>query len=139
METLEIGKAEWIEKGNTLAILAIGPLTVHAQRAIEKLKKEGMNPSLINMRFLKPLDTEMIDLVSKNHTHLLTIEDGTEMGGLYSAVSEYIAEKNSSIQLDHLSIPDHFVEHGDIASLYHDLGFDVESMVQRFKKYYGRD
>ncbi len=139
METVQVGKAEWIEKGNTLAVLAIGPLTIHAQQAIEKLKVEGINPSLINMRFLKPLDTEMIDLVSKTHTHLLTIEDGTEKGGLFSAVSEYITEKNIPIQVDHLSIPDHFVEHGDIASLYHDLGFDVESMVQRFKKYYGRD
>ncbi len=137
LQKLEIGKSECLVSGEKLAILSLGPLTKNALKAIELLNEEGITPTLVNVIFLKPLDKELIKQLVQNHDTFLTIEDGTVNGGLYSAVSEYFSEINCCKKLYHLAIPDQFVEHGDIPNLYHDLGFDVESMVLSIKNYYG--
>ncbi|HPS70668.1 MAG TPA: 1-deoxy-D-xylulose-5-phosphate synthase [Bacteroidales bacterium] len=136
-QKLEIGKSELLVSGKKLAILSLGPLTVNAQKALELLKKEDIFPTLVNVIFLKPLDKELLYQLVQTHDQFITIEDGTENGGLYSAVSEYLIETNSCKKLYKIAIPDQFVEHGDIPNLYHDLGFDVESMSQFIKKCYG--
>lgn len=136
MQILEIGKSEYLNKGEKLAILVLGPLGVHAKQAVETLKTSGINPTLINIRFLKPLDTNLISKIAEDHSTILTIEDGSEYGGLHSAVSEYLTSSNLKNNLYHLAIPDHFIEHGDMANLHLELGFDVSSMIQLFKKYY---
>ena len=136
-QKLEIGKSELLVSGKNLAILSLGPLTKNALKAIEILNKEGITPTLVNVIFLKPLDKELMNQIIQNHDIFLTIEDGTINGGLYSAISEYFTEINCYKKLYHIAIPDQFVEHGDIPNLYHNLGFDVDSMVQFIKKCYG--
>ena len=136
-QKLEIGKSELLVSGKNLAILSLGPLTKNALKAIEILNKEGITPTLVNVIFLKPLDKELMNQIIQNHDIFLTIEDGTINGGLFSAISEYFTEINCYKKLYHIAIPDQFVEHGDIPNLYHDLGFDVDSMVQFIKKCYG--
>ncbi|HPE39644.1 MAG TPA: 1-deoxy-D-xylulose-5-phosphate synthase [Bacteroidales bacterium] len=139
MQKLEIGKSECIVEGEKLAILTLGPLTINALDAIHILKEKNIFPTLINMRFLKPLDTSILDQLMETHDTFMTIEDGTENGGLFSAVAEYLSEKKYTKRLTHISIPDHFIEHGDIASLYQDLGFDVKSMVQFIMNTYDKN
>ena len=136
-QKLEIGKSELLVSGKNLAILSLGPLTKNALKAIEILNKEGITPTLVNVIFLKPLDKELMNQIIQNHDIFLTIEDGTINGGLFSAISEYFTEINCYKKLYHIAIPDQFVEHGDIPNLYHNLGFDVDSMVQFIKKCYG--
>lgn len=136
---IEIGKGETIHKGEKLAIIALGPLGYTALKAIETLQVDGINPTLINIRFLKPLDTELLSQIAKEHHSILTIEDGTECGGLYSAVSEFLTQSNLTNNLHHLAIPDTFIEHGDMDSLHVQLGFDVESMAKLFKKHYDQN
>ena len=96
-----------------------------------------MDVEVINARFLKPLDDNTIIESIKKTENVITIEDGTINGGLFSAISEYFTEINCYKKLYHIAIPDQFVEHGDIPNLYHNLGFDVDSMVQFIKKCYG--
>ncbi len=139
LKTIEIGKGEWVNKGEKLAVISLGPLGVNALSAIESLKLEGINPSLINLRFLKPLDTDLLLQVAQTHQTMLTIEDGTEFGGLYSAVSEFLSQSKLNNKLFHIAIPDKFIEHGDMKSLHTELGFDVQSMIQFFKKCYDND
>ncbi|MDX9891506.1 MAG: 1-deoxy-D-xylulose-5-phosphate synthase [Bacteroidales bacterium] len=139
MHKLEIGKSERLINGQKLAVLTLGPLTVHAIDAVNILKEEHIFPTLINMRYLKPLDTSIIDELMENHDTFITIEDGTENGGLFSAVAEYLSEKKSTKKLLHIAIPDHFVEHGDITNLYRDLGFDVQSIVRFIKETYDKN
>ncbi|HNY62580.1 MAG TPA: 1-deoxy-D-xylulose-5-phosphate synthase [Bacteroidales bacterium] len=136
LQTLEIGKAEWLHKGEKVAILSLGPLGVVAMNAIKELKKEGINPSLINVRFLKPFDETLIDELLQNYSTIITIEDGVKMGGLYSTVSELITAKNTHVRLFSIAIPDTFVEHGDLSSLHHELGFDQESIAKTIKACY---
>lgn len=136
LKTLEIGKGEWVNKGEKLAVISLGPLGVNALTAIESLKLEGLNPSLINLRFLKPLDSELLLQVAQTHKTIITIEDGSEYGGLYSALSEFLSQSKLNNKLFHIAIPDKFIEHGDMKSLHTELGFDVQSMIQFFKKCY---
>jgi 1-deoxy-D-xylulose-5-phosphate synthase len=137
LQKMEVGKSELLVSGKKLAILSLGPLTVNVQKALEILKNEDILPTLVNIIFLKPLDKDLLNQLIQNHDQFLTIEDGTLNGGLYSAVSEYFCEINCCKKLNKIGIPDQFIEHGDIPNLYHDLGFDVESMVQFIKKCYG--
>jgi 1-deoxy-D-xylulose-5-phosphate synthase len=136
LQTLEIGKAEWLYKGEKVVILSLGPLGVVAMNAIKELKKEGINPSLINVRFLKPFDETLFDELLQTYSTIITIEDGVKKGGLNSTVSELIAAKNSHVRLFSIAIPDTFVEHGDLSSLHHELGYDQESIAQTIKACY---
>lgn len=139
MQKMEIGKSELLIQGQKIAILSFGPLTVNALEAVKNLKEEQIFPSLINMRFLKPLDTSILDQLCENHDCFITIEDGTVNGGLYSAVAEYLSAKKGNKKIIPIAIPDHFIEHGDIANLHHDLGFDVSGITQFIKSAYDQN
>ena len=129
MELLEIGKGKILREGKEMAIISIGPLGNNVARAIEQLRKEGIIPAHVDMRFLKPIDEELLHDIAQKYQILITVEDGTEKGGLFSAVSEFLQQNGYQNRLHHIAIPDHFIEHGDIPSLYQEVGFDVESMV----------
>jgi len=131
--TLETGKSKLLKQGKGIAVLSLGVLGNHVSQAIDILEKEGITPTHVNVRFLKPFDKKMLDEICNTHRVIITVEDGTITGGLFSEVSEYIIEKQYTTKVSSIALPDTFIEHGDIPSLYKTVGFDVESMVRRIE------
>ena len=132
-ERLEMGKGRILQEGNEVAVLSLGPLGNNVTAAIELLKVENINPTHVDMRFLKPLDEALLADVAARHKVLITIEDGVAKGGLFSAVSEYLSEHHLQNRLCHIAINDRFVPHGDVPSLYKELGFDAESIAKTIR------
>ncbi|MCL2436051.1 MAG: 1-deoxy-D-xylulose-5-phosphate synthase [Lentimicrobiaceae bacterium] len=133
LEALEIGTSKLLKQGKEIAILSLGPLGNNVAQAIAILEKEGITPTHVDVRFLKPLDKKMLDEICNTHHTIITVEDGTVVGGLFSEVSEYIVEKQYATKVSPIALPDTFIEHGDIISLYKSVGFDVESIVSCIK------
>ena len=121
-------------EGHEVAILSLGPLGNNVTKAIELLETENIHPTHVDMRFLKPLDEELLADIAAHHKVLITIEDGVAKGGLFSAVSEYISDHQLDNRLSHIAIDDRFVPHGDIPSLYKELGFDAEGIARVIRK-----
>lgn len=133
-EGLKIGKGRVLCEGCDVAILSLGPLGNNVTKAIELLETENIHPTHVDMRFLKPLDEELLADIAAHHKVLITIEDGVAKGGLFSAVSEYISDHQLDNRLSHIAIDDRFVPHGDIPSLYKELGFDAEGIARVIRK-----
>ena len=125
LDGLEIAQAEVCRKGEKIAILAFGSLLGAALQAAEKI-----NATVVNMRFIKPLDTACIDRMTAEHSLLLTIEENALQGGAGSAVNEYLHSQNNHCAIINLGLPDHFVEHGSSAQLLADCGLDAEGILQ---------
>ena len=127
-EKMDIGKGRILSEGNEVAVLTIGATGIDAQKTVEKLKKEGINITHADIIFLKPLDEDLLHDICKNHTALVTVEDGTVKGGFGTAVAEVLIENNYQIPLKRLGVPDSFVEHGTVEELKHELGYDAEGI-----------
>jgi 1-deoxy-D-xylulose-5-phosphate synthase len=132
-ELIEIGKAEQLTDGNDVALLAIGSMVDYALKAAEKLKPEGISCRVINMRFAKPLDTNLLDIIAKKYSKVITLEESTLAGGFGSGVLEYLAEKNYKCDVLRIGLPDNFVDHGTQAELHHLLGIDPEGITDKVK------
>ena len=132
---LEIGKGVWLKKGKDVNILAIGNRVHPALQAAEMLKEKGLDCGVINMRFIHPLDTTLIDEALKLSHRIVTVEDNILAGGFGSAVAEYLADKQADFKLLRLGIHDEFVEHGKVAKLYDQLGLNAEQMMQHILKW----
>lgn len=132
-EEIEIGKGVCVKEGKDIAIVSIGHPGNDALKAIETLEQEAIHPSLYNMRFVKPIDEELLHQICKKHKTIITVEDGTIVGGLGSAVADFIVENGYHISLVKLGIPDRFVEHGSLSELHHECGYsavDIEQAVR---------
>jgi 1-deoxy-D-xylulose-5-phosphate synthase len=129
LQKLETGKSEILKQGKEIAVLSLGPLGNNVAKAIAALEKDGTTPTHINVRFLKPFDKKMLDEICSTHHTLITVEDGTVVGGLFSEVAEYIAENQYPVTIVPIALPDSFVEHGDIGNLHQLMGFDVENIM----------
>lgn len=132
-ELLPIGKSQMLREGEKVLVLSLGPLGNNVSAALETLGKENVNAAHLNVRFLKPLDEEVLTTLAAKYPIWLTVEDGTEKGGLFSAVAEFLENNNLTNQLHHIAIPDRFISHGDIPSLYHEVGFGVEDIQQTIR------
>ncbi len=124
LESLTIGKSRTVREGEKIAILSFGSMLTEGQKVAEHF-----NATLVDMRFIKPLDTQIIDSLVKTHHRLITLEENAVMGGAGSAVAEYLAEKNLSVHISHFGIPDRFIEHGDPKDLLKRCGLDAESLI----------
>ena len=125
MQRLEVGKGECLKEGENLAVLTIGTMAVKAEKAIEKVENEcHLSIAHYDMRFLKPLDENMLHKIGAKFSYVLTIEDGVIQGGLGSAVLEFFADHNYSVRVKRLGIPDNFIEQGSPDELYAMLGMD---------------
>ncbi|MDL2296869.1 1-deoxy-D-xylulose-5-phosphate synthase [Bacteroidales bacterium OttesenSCG-928-B11] len=133
LEKMEIGKANQLRKGEKMAVLSLGPLGNTVSKALDLLETENINPAHIDMIFLKPLDEKMLHQVAKDYPIIVTVEDGSVVGGLFSAMSEFLQKNNYKNRLHAIALPDRFVEHGDMESLYKEVGFDADSMVNNLK------
>lgn len=128
-EEIEIGTGRKISTGNDVAILTIGHPGNFAQEAIKKLRVHDIAPAHYDMRFVKPLDTKMLDEVFTSFDKVITVEDGCIMGGFGSAIIEYMVEKGYSAQVKRLGVPDRFIEHGTQAELWDECGYDAKAIV----------
>ena len=129
MATLEIGKGRKIREGGEVAILSFGTLLTAAQEAGEKL-----NASVADMRFVKPLDTELIDQLAATHSLIVTVEENVIAGGAGSAVTEYLHQRGVNVAVLQLGLPDTFVDHGNHLTLLSQLGLDAEGIVQSIQQ-----
>lgn len=130
LKNIPIGKAIYCRHGKRIAILAFGSLLSPALAAAEKL-----DATVINMRFIKPLDKTIIQQVADQHELLVTIEENSIMGGAGSAVSEYLSEINRVKSILHLGLPDRFIEHGKPADMLADCGLDSIGIEKQIMEY----
>lgn len=130
MEEITIGTGRKIKDGEDLAILTIGHIGNYAVMACEMLAKRGIEPAHYDMRFVKPLDEEMLHEVFSKYRKVVTIEDGCIPGGFGSAILEFMADNNYSAEVRRLGIPDRIVEHGEQIELHRECGFDPDGIVR---------
>ena len=133
MEALPIGKAEVLREGQDVSIWAIGSMVQSAAQAAEKLAEQGISAGVVNMRFVKPLDKELLLAQAKEYGKIVTLEEGVLQGGVGSAVLETLNEAQllTKCQVLTLGIPDEFVLHGDKKLLFKDLELDVDAIVAK--------
>lgn len=135
MQQIPIGKSRCLHEGSRVAILSLGHVGNDVSEALRQLHEKGLNPGHYDMRFVKPLDNEMLDDVAGRYSHVVTVEDGCLQGGFGSAVMEYYQQRQaaeSAFQAPsvvRLGIPDKFIPHGPVSQLHHDCGFDVPAIV----------
>lgn len=134
---MEIGKGTCLRKGDGIAILSFGPIGNYVIEAADTLKKEGINVGHYNMQFVKPLDTELIDEVCHTYDRIITIEDGTKLGGFGSAVAEYLADKPHHIPTTIMGVPDCIVEHGTQRQLHDEVGIGPDGIIKQVKSLIG--
>jgi len=135
--TLEIGKGKKIREGGNVAILSFGPIGNYVIKASEILAEEGIETGHYDMRFAKPLDTGLIDKVLYTYDHVITIEDGTKLGGFGSAIAEYVVSKPGRIPVTIMGVPDRIVEHGTQKELHDEAGIGPAAIVAKVKKLIG--
>ena len=129
MKEIKIGTGRKLKDGDEIAILSFGHPGNFAASAIRDVKPEGINPAHYDMRFVKPLDEEMLHEVFKNYSKIITVEDGTVKGGFGSAVLEFMAEHNYNAHVKILGIPDKIIEHGTQKELYNEVGIDANHIA----------
>jgi 1-deoxy-D-xylulose-5-phosphate synthase len=130
-ETIELGKGLTIIEGKGQAGRNIAFLNFGTMLAEAKTAAAALNASLVDMRFVKPLDTNLIDELAAKHDYLITIEDNAIAGGAGSAVNEYILSKGIAVKILNIGIPDHFVKHGTQEEVHQDLGLDSAGIVAK--------
>ena len=130
-EELPLGKAVECRKGSKVAVVAIGPC-VH--RALEAAGQFESRVGVYNFRFLKPLDTEMLDSIAKNYKKIITVEDGSLKGGLYGAVCEYLADKAPGVLVTGIGAPDRFITHDTQAAQRRECGIDAEGISEKIQE-----
>lgn len=135
MKEIEIGKGRKLKNGKDIAILSFGHPGNFAAAAIREVKKEGIDPAHYDMRFAKPLDEEMLHEVFSNYSKVITIEDGTIVGGFGSAVLEFMNEHGYKADVKIMGIPDHLVEHGTPKQLYDEIGLDANGIAAMLRSF----
>lgn len=136
-EEIPIGKARLIQEGSDIAVLSIGAIGNELRKINDRLKKDQISLAHYDMRFVKPLDEELLHSVFKRFDKIITLENGTIVGGFGSAILEFMNENNYSVKIKRLGIPDRFIEHGTQQELYKECGYDAESIYMEIKKILG--
>ena len=134
LEAVEVGKGRLMKEGSDVAFLTLGPLGKVMESVVEEAEKQGVSVAHYDMRFLKPVDTDILREVGENFKYVVTLEDGCVSGGLGSAVIEYMAENGYNPTIKVLGIPDKFIEHGTPEELYRVCGMDKESVLRTILK-----
>ncbi len=131
---LEVGKGRCLTEGNDIAILSVGTVGVRAQKAIAHVKGEDLSVAHYDMRFVKPLDEDLLHEIFKKFDKIITIEDGVIMGGFGSAVVEFMIDNNYTARVKRLGVPDEFIEHGTQEELIKQCGFNEEAIVATIRQ-----
>lgn len=128
---IESGKAEVLCEGTEVALFAIGSMVETAWKVMEKLQERGISATVVNARFAAPLDKECICGLAQKHRLLVTLEENMASGGMGEHVAALLMEEQSRIKLLRIAVPDTFVEHGDVDTLYRVLGMDADTVTNR--------
>lgn len=134
--TIEYGKGEVLIKGKEIVIIAVGKMVQYGYEVIKSLKNENIRPTLVNARFVKPLDSELIAKLADKHSIIITMEDNVKIGGFGSLVNNLLLEINYKGKVINIGIPDVFIEHGNVDELYDLCDMSVEKVVKLIKKLY---
>lgn len=130
-EPVEFGKSEMLYEESGIALVALGSMVKTAEEVREELKQKGYAVTLVNMRFAKPLDTEMLEKLADTHKLVVTLEENVISGGFGEHVTEFYSQKQSEVQLINIAIGDTYVEHGNVEILRRETGIDKESIIDR--------
>ncbi|MBI9055883.1 MAG: 1-deoxy-D-xylulose-5-phosphate synthase [Bacteroidales bacterium] len=130
---ITIGKGRLIKEGTDIAILSIGHVGNFVKEASKELSKKRISVAHYDMRFVKPIDEELLHEVGKNFKRIITIEDGTIIGGFGSAVLEFMSDNGYNPIVKRLGVPDKFIDHGTPQELHKECGFDVEGIIETVK------
>ena len=133
-ERSEIGKGRIIKEGDSVAVLSFGPIGNYVIEADERLQADGIEIGHFDMRYAKPIDTELIDYVLTKYERIITIEDGTRLGGFGSAVAEYVVEKGAGIPVKIMGTPDRIIEHGTQREQHDEVGLGPDGIINTIKK-----
>ncbi len=131
MQAVPLGKSENLRDGEDVAILAIGSMVHHSLEAAEILDREGIHARVVNMRFVKPVDSELLDEVTEKFDNIVTVEDNSVIGGFGSAVLEALQETGKTRRVLRLGLPDSFVEHGAPQQLYELVGLHPDGIADK--------
>jgi 1-deoxy-D-xylulose-5-phosphate synthase len=133
MKEVEIGKGRKLKEGEEIAVLSFGHPGNFAASAIREVKQYGINAGHYDLRFVKPLDEELLHEVFQRYTKIITVEDGTIVGGVGSAVLEFMAAHNYQAEVRMLGIPDRIVEHGSLKELHRECGYDANAIAETLR------
>jgi 1-deoxy-D-xylulose-5-phosphate synthase len=129
-QQLPIGKGRIICEGDDIAIVSIGTAGNLVVKACDMLKNKGIQAAHYDMRFLKPMDDELLHDICRKHKQIVTVEDGTILGGLGSAVVEFVNDSHYPVHVKRLGIPDCFMTHGTVEELYRECGYNPEKIAE---------
>ncbi len=134
---VEYGKSEVMYTGdNDIALLALGSMVAAADNVRNSLMAEGYTVTLVNARFVKPIDKDMIDAVCQNHKLIVTLEENVSSGGFGRTVCQYVSDSEYNTHVLSISLPDDYIEHGSVDILRRETGIDEESIIKRIKESY---
>ncbi|WP_408635029.1 1-deoxy-D-xylulose-5-phosphate synthase [Paenibacillus phocaensis] len=135
---IPIGTWEMLREGDSVTIIAVGPMVQVAEAAAEMLKREGVSAAVVNARFLKPLDGDMLDRLAEGSGKMIVLEEASQAGGLGSAILEHYAERGiHGLDIHLMGIPDRFIEHGSIKEQLEEVGLTAENVVLEVQKLRG--
>ena len=130
-EPIKLGKSEWIRRGSRVALLAIGTMVETAMEVEELLAKDGIDATVVNLRFAKPLDYEMLDEVLDYHSLIVTMEENVLSGGVGEHICRYVELHSTGVRVVACGIPDKFIHQGSIKELLEETGLDANSIYQK--------
>lgn len=133
---IEYGKSEVIYEEEDIALLAVGNMVKIAEQVRKNLKEIGYSCTLVNARFVKPIDTEVLEMLSADHKLLVTMEENVRSGGYGEKVMDYVVEQELPVKLLNISLPDEYVEHGNVSLLYEEVGIDAQTVTKRIIEKY---
>jgi len=133
---IPVGKGRMLRNGDSVALLGIGTMASRATEVAALLEAQGLNPMVCDMRFLKPLDTEMIDTAASRCSCIAVMEENSVIGGLGSGVIEYLSRKHPGVRSISFGLPDAFVTHGSMAELYREIGLDAQTLSEKILDFY---
>lgn len=134
LEAVPVGKGRLMQEGSDVALLTLGPIGKLAESAIAAAGEQGVSVAHYDMRYLKPIDTDILHTVGEKFKYVITLEDGVVKGGLGSAVAEYMAQNGYTPHITTIGIPDVFVEHGTTPELYKKYSMDSDAVLQAILK-----
>ncbi|NLP34216.1 MAG: 1-deoxy-D-xylulose-5-phosphate synthase [Clostridiales bacterium] len=133
---IELGKSELIYQGEEIAILAVGSMVKTSVEVAEQLEQKGQKVTLVNARFVSPIDEEMIDRLANTHSLIVTLEENVRNGGFGQKVSDLLCDKQKNVRHINISMPDVYVEHGGVGQLQQRYGINAESILKRIEEEY---
>lgn len=134
LHDLPIGRAEILREGNDSIVLAVGPLVYVALEAAEILREKGWEIAVVNARFVKPLDRNLLETAARRYDHLITVEENTLAGGFGSGVLEYLSDCQSNVRVHRIGLPDSFIEHGAQRALREKYGLTGRAIASSIER-----